>query len=94
MWEIIYFIDKQLFLLIPQVIRIISQLRKLEFLNLSGNYLSQRIDDLGPFVEDHCKDAMVSIKKLVLNNTSIPLQTVYSLLSYFTGYVCETILTT
>lgn len=68
-----------------EVIRIISQLRKLEFLNLSGNYLSQRIDDLGPFVEDHCKDAMVSIKKLVLNNTSIPLQTVYSLLSSFTG---------
>lgn len=71
--------------------QIISQLHKLEFLNLSENCLSQRIDDFGPFVEDHCKDAMSSIKKLVLNNTSVPLETVYSLLNYLTGYVCLTI---
>lgn len=68
-----------------EVMQIISQLHKLEFLNLSENCLSQRIYDFGPFVEDHCKDAMSSIKKLVLNNTSVPLETVYSLLNYLTG---------
>lgn len=78
-------ISIQLFILGQQVMQIISQLHKLEFLNLSENCLCQRIYDFGPFVEDHCKDAMSSIKKLVLNNTSVPLETVYSLLNYLTG---------
>ena len=68
-----------------QVFRIISQLHKLEFLNLSENYLSQRIDDFSPFIEDQDRDALPSIKKLILNNTSVPLETVYSLLSCLTG---------
>ncbi|XP_078380713.1 tubulin-specific chaperone cofactor E-like protein [Oculina patagonica] len=68
-----------------EVFQIISQLQKLEFLNLSENYLSQRIDDLTPFMGEHCKESLASIKKLILNNTAMPLETVYSLLNCLTG---------
>jgi len=68
-----------------EVFQIISQLQKLEFLNLSENYLWQRIDDFTPFMADQCKDSLPSIKKLILNNTAIPLETVYSLLNCLTG---------
>ena len=69
----------------PQVFQIISQLQKLEFLNLSENNLSQRIDDIAPFMGQHCKESLASIKKLILNNTAMPLETFYSMLTCLAG---------
>lgn len=68
-----------------EVFQIIRQLQKLEFLNLSENFLPHKIADFTPLLGEHPKESLPSVKKLILNNTAVPLETVNSLLNCLSG---------
>ena len=63
-----------------------SQLRRLQFLNLSNNKLCCEAN-VGALQEELSIECSSALKRLALNNTGIPLEMVFSLLEHFTGYV-------